>query len=70
MESYSKLKNTKDNKIGFNITDGTGKVSGIVGDWERLFVQTTASVDEVNATIRAANIRIKDITLSPMATSR
>lgn len=70
MESYSKVKNTKDNKIGFNITEGTGKVSGIVGAWESLFVQTTASVDEVNATIRAANIRIKDITLSPIATSR
>ena len=56
--------------MGFDVTDGTGKVSSIVGDWERLFVQTTASVDEVNATIRAANIRIKDITLSQTATSR
>ena len=70
MQSYTKLKTTKDNKVGFDVTDGTGKVSSIVGDWERLFVQTTASVDEVNATIRAANIRIKDITLSQTATSR
>ena len=68
MQSYSKVKETR--AVGFDITDGTGKVSSIVGDWERLFVQTTASVDEVNATIRAANLRIKDITLSQTATSR
>ena len=60
MTNVTRLNKEKD-KDGFHVTDGTGIVRNIVGEWEKLFVQNSSTVECVNLCIRAAQLRIRQI---------
>jgi hypothetical protein len=55
-----KIDNTrKETNSPFKMTDGTGKVQSIIGEWEKLFVQKTATNEEVTNCVKGAQHRIK-----------
>lgn len=49
----------KETNSPFKMTDGTGKVQSIIGEWEKLFVQKTATNEEVTNCVKGAQYRIK-----------
>ena len=49
----------KETNSPFKMTDGTGKVQSIIGEWEKLFVQKTATNEEVTNCVKGAQHRIK-----------
>jgi hypothetical protein len=62
MTSHAKLSKEKE-KAGFHVTDGTGIVKNIVGEWEKFFVQNSSSLECVNQSIRAAQLLVKQLSL-------
>ena len=62
--STSKVNVTKEKREGFQITEGTGIVRSIVGEWEKLFVQMIPTPENVSATVRAARAQIKNYSFS------
>lgn len=51
----------KETNTPFKMTDGSGKVQSIIGDWEKIVMQKAATKEEVNESVKAAQCRIKQM---------